>query len=283
MDGDGDTFMDSDECQRQLRSHESVWREWTPSPTLSPHRSPRPVRTETPVPTHPLDEDVGICSISTPTIGEFYDRATAAITARHVVRTSTATSPESPERTLGAAGGRTASGGWHTIVSAVAAGPLFHPYTSLVVLGTDADAAFDYVGHYLVDAPADAKHVRVVSAWSQTAWARLGEIDHARFAPLARVVFEVFGRPLHLWSALNHTPQAPRATLVDRATVAPMLRLGCYTRSFALEDAVAESRRRRGAAVRIQRAWRRSRRRGWGAKNDLADRIVVGMKRMRVD
>ena len=63
----------------------------------------------------PLDEKVGPCAPSVPCVQSYYDQAVAAATHRHVIRTG----PWPP----------------HRLVSAIASGPQFTPYTSLMILG----------------------------------------------------------------------------------------------------------------------------------------------------
>ena len=116
------------------------------------------------------------------------------------------------------------------------------------------------MGHYLLDTSARA--IRIVSAWSQSAWMRVGELDSATFVPLAHIVLELFSRPLDIGTRLGvgemHGP----------ARAPPMMRMGCYTRTWILEDAVKDSRARRGSAMLIQRAFRRFARKGYEQRRD---------------
>lgn len=183
------------------------------------------------IPHCPLDVDVGDCGPATPSVSDFFDAAVAACTHAHRI-TST-------------------RGDVHLVVSAAARIPAYAPLTTFIVLGR---GDFDYVGHYLLDL--SGAYVRVVSAWRECARACDDDSPDDGHAPLARMVYEVFAKPLHLWSALVHSPQKPVTAYARDGHVRPMLRMGCYTRPFALEEAVAVSRRRRLAAIVIGRAAR---------------------------
>lgn len=220
-----------------MEAADVVGRRFSPAPHRSGAPSPAPASPASASPTPPrqgslfssLDEYVGPCSLATPSLQRYYDCAAAAVCNHHSVRTGSCHP--------------------HVITSVAATGPAFSPLVSFVILGRDDDYA--YTGHYLLDLRAPSGLLRIAAMWSQCAWMHYGELDPSTFVPLAHVLLEVFGRSLDIGVRLgvgeqHSTGRAP-----------PMMRMGCYTDPAALESVVADSRRRRGAAVAIQRATRR--------------------------
>lgn len=170
----------------------------------------------------PIDDDVGRCPDGTPTVSEFYLEAREVETRCHSldVKTSQTCTPMT-----------------HQIVSAISTHDFLPSQLyAVVLLGHCED--MDYVGHYIVDARAE-KCVSIVSAWTQTSTNQVASTDRPRVVPLARIFFEVCGKPLHLWSALQYQMTSSKDGPLKAA---PMLRLGCCTCNSELIRIVHETR-----------------------------------------
>lgn len=186
----------------------------------------------------PLDPDVGPCSSDTPGVDEFYASATDVRCMLHTARVGV--------------------GVEHQIASVVSTHPHIPPgRVCLVMLGHSED--FDYVTHFIVDTTFE-KDVRIEAGWTQEGHhnVRLDSTRTTRCAPISRVVFEVFGRPLHLWSALVYSVGADvdPGSSSRRTTIPPLMRLGCLTCNQTLLQTAHMSFRRRSAAHVIQTTWR---------------------------
>ena len=172
----------------------------------------------------PHDDDVGEHSATTPTPAEFYQRALDVRAASFRVATA------SGEHGVACAQSRHAE--------------LPDTCVVFVVLGSDC-SRFAYTGQYIVDV-SHSSHVRILRGWSQYQVEDgicpqededTEECARTRPAPMSRIVFEMFGRPLHLASAIAYAVGGRSDT---QCTMAPLLRLGCLSCGCVLLRAVAE-------------------------------------------
>ena len=197
---------------------------------------------------NPLDDDVGECDPRTPSVLRFYEGSNDARVACVSVIAS--------------------SGREHRVACAVSShAHLDHGRVCLVLLGGDGQIA--YTGHYIVDITGRG-HVRIEGEWTQAAAHDAAACVRAEWydeegaepepgprpAPLSRIIFEVFGRPLHLSSAMAHSLGVPGGRagfpLALRRCLPPLMRLGCFSCGRVLVDAVElarESRARRNQAA----------------------------------
>ena len=141
-------------------------------------------------------------------------------------------------------------------------------------------AYMDYVAH--LGLVMGTGPTRIACAWAQSICAVFPDPEDredvedcdiaALTSPLAAFVKDVTGRQLHLASALTHSNMRPPPA----TRIPPMLRLGGMANKLALEEAVAVSRRRRGAATTIQRAFRRFLRRSRQLSNTHMGAALLG-------
>ena len=149
----------------------------------------------------------------------------------------------------------------------------------LIILGSTRTT--DYVAHLVIAIEPDI--VRVKRAWGQHM--RLVDVctesddscDDAQCSPgstpLAKLVYDVTGRKLHLACALHHSSMPQESS----SRSGPMLRLGCLSNTTILEDAVAVSRTRWRAARCIQRAFRNRRPPSIGNGPNMRTKLLCGL------
>ena len=148
----------------------------------------------------------------------------------------------------------TSEKGNHFIITALATHRAHSPKAgclTLIMLGSSPHQ--DYTGHFLLQV---RDTVKIIAAWTERLGVDvpLGEKEIAA-APLAQVIRELLGRPLHLHSALAHSNL--KQTHAQR--VPPMMALGCLAEYDVLCDCVSASRHMLNAVRAIQRQYRRCR------------------------
>lgn len=199
--------------------------------------------------TENVDEDMGVspqqtpqcvqqCARSTPSVVEFYERAFECRTFYHYLTTT--------------------SGRPHSVASVVSLHPDDLPANHLCFVVLGHSQRLDYVAHYIVDLSSPA-YCTIRASWSQAE--ETGLVDSTTAAdsvPLSRIFFEVFGRPLRLCSALSHALGVTWVDTPKSQRMSPLVVLGCDACGQALAELVETARKRRSAAITVQRAWRRA-------------------------
>jgi len=173
----------------------------------------------------------------TPSVVEFYERAFECRMFYHYLTTT--------------------SGSTHSVASVVSLHPDSLPANHLCFVVLGHSQGLDYVAHYIVDL-SSAAHCTIRASWSQAE--ATGLVDStiaADSVPLSRIFFEVFGRPLRLCSALSHALGVSWVNTPKSQRIPPLVVLGCDACGHALSELVETARKRRAAAITVQRAWRR--------------------------